>query len=138
MRWKIILLLSLSGLITGFLTVFYVPVRFEAAVGMPLYMLCGWLIGRYVEKRHFLHGFITGVISSAIITAVRATYATTFFAANPKEAELFAKMSRESGASMVQSMELMSPVAALFAGLILGLFAIAGNMIVRLMGGERL
>jgi hypothetical protein len=100
--------------------------------------LCGWLIGRYVEKRHFLHGFITGVISSAIITAVRATYATTFFAANPKEAELFAKMSRESGASMVQSMELMSPVAALFAGLILGLFAIAGNMIVRLMGGERL
>jgi hypothetical protein len=47
-------------------------------------------------------------------------------------------MSRESGATMVQSMELMSPVAALFAGLILGLFAIAGNMIVRLMGGERL
>lgn len=138
MRWKIILLLSLSGLITGFLTVFYVPVRFEAAIGMPLYMLCGWLIARYVEKRHFLHGFITGIISSAIITAVRATYATTFFAANPKEAELFAKMSRESGATMVQSMELMSPFAALFAGLILGLFALAGNMIVRLMGGERL
>jgi di/tricarboxylate transporter len=138
MRWKIILLLSLSGLITGFLTVFYVPVRFEAAIGMPLYMLCGWLIGRNVEKRHFLHGFITGVISSAIITAVRAIYATTFFANNPKEAELFAKMSRESGATMVQSMELMSPFAALFTGLILGLFALAGNMIVRLMGGERL
>lgn len=138
MRWKTILLLSLSGLITGFLTVFYVPVRFEAAIGMPLYMVCGWVIGRYVEKRHFLHGFITGVLSSAIITALRAIYATTFFAANPREAELFAKMSRESGATMVQAMELMSPFAALFTGLIVGLFAIAGNMVVRLMAGERL
>lgn len=136
-NWKLILLLTPVGIAMGLLTLYWVPGRYEAVVGIPFFVLCAWFIGRYAHGRHFLHGFVQGMLNSGIATALHVVYSGVYFARHPQDAVLYARMSAESGATPQQAMMLMGAVVALMSGLVMGLFALIGRKTVKTLGGER-
>ncbi len=137
MKWKLILLLSLSGILMGVVTLYVIPARFEAVLGTPVFLLCGWFIGRHAEARWFLHGFVLGVLNSVIVTAIRASLPQVYLAHHPEDAVKFARMSAESGATVVQAMLMMGLFTAIVSGVVMGLFAILGSGMVRAIKGEK-
>ena len=137
MNWKLVLVLALSGVLTGALTLFYIPARFEAIITTPLFIAMAYLIGRYAQVAYFLHGALLGVVHTFIVTAIHIFWVGVYFEHHTKEAAQFAKMSAESGATVVQAMMLMGLFSSVIAGLVLGLFAIAeGRMLQSLSGGK--
>jgi len=136
MKWKLLALLSLVGVAMGFITLYFIPARYEAIVGTPLFIFCAWFIGRYAEKRHLLHGFVQGVLNSAIVTYIHVAMSDIYFARHPADAAQYAKMSAESGATMHEAMMLMGVFVALVSGLVLGLFSLIGRKAVKTIQGE--
>lgn len=61
MNWKLIGLLSLTGVLMGVVTVYYIPTKYESVLGTPVYLLCAYVLARYAEGRYFAHGFLIGV-----------------------------------------------------------------------------
>jgi uncharacterized membrane protein YiaA len=137
MKWMLILVLSLSGAIMGLFTLYFIPARYEAVVGTPLFLTCGWFIGRYATRKWFLHGFLLGVLNTVIVTAIRASFAQVYLAHHAADAEKFARMSTESGATVVQVMLMLGLFNALIAGLVMGFFAIIGVGFVKAIQGEK-
>jgi len=137
MNWKLIIPLSFIGVLVGMAGVFVISARFEALLATPLFLGCGWVMGRYAARRHFLHGFITGIISTFWTTGVRVVMSAQYLQHHPKDATQYAKMAAESGGSVVQVMVLLGLVMSLFSGVMVGSFALVANKFVRILGGER-
>lgn len=137
MKWKLIFLLALSGVVMGFITLYFIPAKYEAVIGTPIFLMCAYFIARYAEVAYFLHGLVLGILNSAIVTVMHASMAGVYMAHHPKDAVQFAKMSAESGASVVQVMLLMGLFFAIISGITMGLFAIAGSKILRSLEGGR-
>lgn len=125
------------GVAMGILTLYFIPGRYEAVVGTPAFILCAWFIGRYAVSRHFLHGFLLGIVNSAIVTAIHVYFAGTYLTHHPSDAVQFEKMQRESGATPQQAIMLLGIVVALISGVVQGLFSLIGRKTVRTLGGER-
>lgn len=138
MKWKLILLLTLAGLLMGTATIYFVPAKFEALLGTPVFIICAWFIGRYAGDKYFKHGFISGMLNAIIVTVMKVSLSGVYFSNHPAEAALFGKMSKESGATMQQAMLLMGIFSSVFSGLIMGLFGLIGNKAVRVLQGEKM
>lgn len=125
------------GIAMGIFTLYFIPGRYEAVIGTPSFILCAWFIGRYAPARHFLHGFLLGMVNSAIVTGIHVYFVGIYLAHHPTDAVQFAKMQRESGATPQQAMMLLGAVVALISGVVQGLFSLIGRKTVRTLGGER-
>ncbi len=138
MKWKLILLLSLSGVFTGVITLYVLPARFESVLTTPVFLLCAYFIARRAEVAYFLHGLLLGAVYSALVTAIHVAKADIYFANHHKEALQFAKMGQESGATVPQAMMLMGIFSAVVSAIVMGLFAIAGSKILKAIRNERM
>jgi hypothetical protein len=136
-NWKLLLSLTPVGVLMGVLTLYFIPGRYEAVIGTPSFIFCAWFIGRYAPARHFLHGFLLGIVNSAIVTSIHVAFVGTYLAHHAFDAMQFEKMHRESGATPQQAMVLLGVVVALIAGVVQGLFSLIGRKTVRTLGGER-
>jgi hypothetical protein len=62
--FKLILMLSLFGLVMAVATVFVVPPKLEPALWLPIFVACAILIARAGVPRPFLHGFLVSLVNS--------------------------------------------------------------------------
>ena len=118
MNVRVVLMLSLFGLVVGLgSTTGLIPAGWETAVWAVISLVCAGVLARQAPGKFFLHGFLTGLISSAIATLLEAAMIGQYLEHNPKAAESFKLLPAISPAVMIV---LMTPVAAAVSGVFTG------------------
>ena len=118
MNWKLVIALSLFGVLAGVASLFGINLA-DPIILLIAFLGSAWIIAGLVTSRHFLHGFAVGVLGQVWLSLFNAYY-------------LF-DMSRQGlgevlpGGQHPQIWYLMlGLLIALIKGLILGLFALVG------------
>jgi hypothetical protein len=68
MNWKLILQLSMFGLVMGLATVFVIPSNIEPLFWLVIFVICAYIIAKQTQKP-FLRGLLLGLANSVWITA---------------------------------------------------------------------
>src|SRR5215210_3557650 len=84
MNWKLIILLSLFGLAMAFATVSLVPSTVEPFCWLAIFVISSFVIAKYAQGRHFLHGFLISIVNSFWITAVHVWMYDSYTAGHPE------------------------------------------------------
>jgi hypothetical protein len=129
MNWKLILQLSLFGLVMAFATVFVVPSNLEPLLWLPIFIVCAWLIARSAPRLHFLHGLLLGVVNSVWITAAHVAFFDQYLAHHAKEAAMMRSSTTPIPPRLL--MACVGPVIGVVSGVLIGLLALVAVWILR-------
>ena len=130
MNWKLIFQLSVFGLIMAFATVFLIPEMIEPAFWLAIFFFCAYIIVQRARGKYFWHGFFVSIVNCVWITAAHIIFYGTYIAAHPS----IAKMSQDHPFLPNHprlAMLVMGPVFGIVSGLVLGLFAFIGSLMVK-------
>jgi membrane associated rhomboid family serine protease len=136
MNWKLILLLSLTGILAGLANVYVVPAKYSALVETPISLLCAYILARAQERRHFLHGLTVGAISAVLATATRLVLLSQYLAHQPADAQQYIKMAEEAHGTVAQAIIMMGIFFTIVSGIVVGLFSLAAGKIINKMSGR--
>jgi hypothetical protein len=131
MNWKIILQLSMFGLIMAFGTISLIPEKIEPAFWLVIFIFCAWVIARVCPGKYFLHGFLVSMVNSVWITIVHIAFRQTYIAHHPDMASMGTSMPLPLSIHPRLTMALMGPVFGAMFGIILGLFSLVASKIVK-------
>ena len=135
MNWKLIFMLSLCGIVTGLAIVFVVPARYESAVSTPIYLFCAYVLARYIERKHFMHGFMVGLLSMTLSVLFCAALADSYVAHHMPGADPYTKMSASYHITVAQAMLFLGTFNILLSALVTGAFAYAAGRIMHKVRG---
>lgn len=127
MNWKLILQLSLFGLVMAFGTISLIPEKIEPAFWLVIFIICAYIIAKVCTGKYFLHGFLVSMVNSIWITAVHAYFIKTYMlnhAMTSKMPSVFPTHPR-------YDMLVFGPVFGICFGIVLGLFAFIASKIVK-------
>ena len=130
MNWKLIIQLSVFGLIMAFATVFLIPEMFEPVFWIAIFIFSAYIIVQRVKSRYFLHGFFVSLVNCVWITIAHILFYSTYIANHPS----IAKMAQEHPFLPMHprlAMLITGPIFGIVCGLILGLFAYIGSLMVK-------
>jgi hypothetical protein len=130
MNWKLILSLALINVLLGLLTIFGLLGSTATWIGLLILAVMAVVLGRFAEKKYFMHGFLTGVIGSLVAAVLQFALYDTYVANNPELAQSMDKLQEVFPSFDGSWMTLLfAPLGAAFNGAILGLLAILGGKI---------
>lgn len=129
MNFKLILQLSLFGLVMAFATVYVIPSQIEPAFWLPIFLTCAIIIARSCSSRYFLHGFLTSLVNCVWITGAHVLLFDSYLARHPREAAMLTKMPLPDSPRLMMLM--MGPVIGVVSGIVLGLFATVASLILK-------
>lgn len=130
MNWKLIFQLSVFGFIMAFATVFLIPEMVEPIFWLAIFIFSAYIIVQRVKGNYFWHGFFVSIVNSVWITAAHIIFYSTYLTNHPS----IVKMSEEHPFLPTHprlAMLIMGPVFGIAFGLILGLFAFIGSLMVK-------
>jgi uncharacterized membrane protein len=127
MNWKLVFQLSLFGLVMAIATVFVIPSTIEPIVWLAIFVICAYIIGRKAPGQYFLHGLMVSIVNSVWITSAHLLLFDQYIAHHAREAEMMTKMPLSPHVMMLVT----GPIVGVVSGLILGLFAVVANRLVR-------
>lgn len=136
MNWKLILLLSLTGILTGLANVYLVPAKYSALIEMPVSFFCAYVLARAQQKKHFMHGLAVGAIAAMLATFVRVALVRQYLAHQPHDALQYTKMAQEAHGTVVQVIITMGVFFTIISGIVVGLFSLAAGKIIDQMSGR--
>jgi hypothetical protein len=131
MNWKLILLLSIFGLVMGFATVSLIPSNIEPYCWLVILIICSYLIAKYAGGKYFLHGLFVSIVNSVWITAVHVAMFYTYIATHPEYIETMNGLPPALAGHPRRMMLPVGVVSGIVSGLILGLFAWIASKILR-------
>lgn len=137
MKTRYIFLLSLCGLVLGFMRVFFLPARFEALVSLPMFFGWAWVFARNMQRRYFLYGMSTAILAlfwSFLVQLLLADYLMIY---NTADATQYRRLLARLGGSVHEVIAAFALIDMLFSALVAGGLAHAVGRIVRRLGGER-
>jgi hypothetical protein len=131
MNWKIILQLSIFGLIMAFGTVSLIPQNIEPAFWLIIFVFCAYVIAKVCTRKYFLHGFLLSLVNCIWLTAVHAIYYKNYTAHHPVNASMGTDMLPASFITHPRlAMIIVAPLIGIMFGIILGLFSFVAAKIV--------
>ncbi|OCX50853.1 hypothetical protein BEL04_19185 [Mucilaginibacter sp. PPCGB 2223] len=122
MNWKLIVQLSLFGLIMAFGTISLIPDKIEPFFWLVIFAFCAFVIARACTGKYFMHGFWVSIFNCVWITTVHFIFFTTYAQNHPDMVIHWHPR---------LAMVLMGPVVGIVCGLILGLFALIASKLVK-------
>ena len=126
MNWKLILQLSLFGLVMGIGTVFFIPSTIEPLCWLAIFIISAFLIAKDRRDNHFLHGLFLGIANSVWITAAHVLLFNQYAANHVKEMAMMSSMPLSPRLMML----LTGPIVGVVSGIVIGLFAwLAGKLV---------
>ena len=126
MRWMLILLLSLLGILLGALNLMgLVDGAMGYVVSIILWLIMAIIIGRFAGGKYFLHGFLTGLIFALINSLMLYLFYDTYLANSATMQEAMSKV--PEGFNMRTVMLAGAPINAGIAGVVLGLLSLLGG-----------
>jgi hypothetical protein len=133
MRWLLIVLLSLCGVLLAVLNLLGLAEGAMAYVfSIVLWLVMAILIGRFAGGKYFLHGFLTGLIFALINSVLVYLFFDTYMANSTAMQEAMSKV--PEGFNMRTVMLAGAPINAGIAGVVLGLLSILGG---KLFGAKK-
>jgi hypothetical protein len=118
MNFKLVLRLSLFGLVMAFATVFVVPPNIEPLIWLAVFFFCAVVLAKKAPSKAPLHGFLVSLCNCVYITTAHIAFAETYLAGHPDEAAAGAKM----GVPVRVMMAIMGPIIGVISGAVLALF----------------
>lgn len=126
MRWLLIILLSLLGVLLAVLNLLGLAEGAMAWVfSIVLWLVMAILIGQFAGGKYFLHGFLTGLIFALINSVIVYLFYDTYMANSTAMQEAMSKM--PEGFNMRTVMLAGAPINAGIAGVVLGLLSLLGG-----------
>jgi len=129
MNWKLILQLSLFGLVMGVATVFFISSSVEPFCWLVVFLISAYAIARGAPGRPFLHGVYVGLANSVWVTGAHILLADQYLARHAREAAMMNSMPMPTHPRLM--MARMGPVIGLVSGIVLGIFAGVATRLVR-------
>jgi hypothetical protein len=130
MNWKLIFQLSVFGLIMAFATVFLIPEMFEPVFWIVIFIFSAYIIVQRVNNRYFLHGFMVSLVNCVWITIAHIVFYSTYIANHPSVAKMAVEYPFLPTHPRLAIL-ITGPVVGIICGLILGLFAFIGSLMIK-------
>jgi hypothetical protein len=130
MNFKLIILLSLFGLVMAVATVFVIPSNIEWIFWLVIFLICAYLIAKNAPGKYFLHGFCTSLVNCVWITGAHFLLFKQYAARHAEEMEMSKNFPIFTGHPH-HIMLIMGPIIGIISGLVLGLFAFIASKIVK-------
>lgn len=127
MNWKLILQLSIFGLIMAIGTVSLIPQNFEPAFWLVIFIFCAYVIAKACTRGYFLHGFLTGLINCIWITAVHCIFFQQYMANHKQMSTMLTDLPASFSTHPRLAMAIMGLSLGLLSAIILGLFALVAS-----------
>ena len=132
MNWKLILQLSLFGLVMGIATVFFVSSSLEPFCWLAIFLVSAYAIARGAPGRPFLHGVCVGLANSVWVTGAHILLVNQYLAGHTREAAMMSSGPLATHPRLM--MAITGPLIGLVSGIVLGIFAVVA---VKLVGASR-
>jgi len=129
MNWKIIVYLSLFGLLMGISTVYWIPSNIEPWLWLVIMLLCAYLIAVKAPEKFFVHGFLVCLLNCVWITGAHLILSAPYLANHPEEAVQYTQMNDKYHFTVTQAMLVFGPVIGIISGLVLGLLSFIASKI---------
>jgi hypothetical protein len=126
MNGKLVVQLSLFGLVMALATVFVISSTVEPLCWLAIFIVCAYLIARRAPGSYFLHGLLVGIANSVWITAAHVLLFDQYIARHAREAEMVGRMPLTPKAMML----LTGPIVGVVSGIFLGILALVVHRIV--------
>ena len=88
MNWKIIIQLSVFGLIMSVATVFLIPEMIEPVFWLAIFAFSAYIIAKTCNGKYFLHGFLVSLVNCIWITAAHIIFYDTYIKNHPNIAKM--------------------------------------------------
>lgn len=131
MNWKLIFLLSIFGLVMGFLTISLVPSTIEPFFWLVIFIISSYIIAKYASDRYFLHGFLVSVLNSIWLTLAHVAFFYTYIASHPEYMRMVEGLPPALSVHPRRLMFLTGPMSGAIFGLLLGLSSWIASRFVR-------
>ncbi len=129
MNWKLILSLSLFGLLMGVASLFGWTRGIEPLLWFIIFVLYAWWIAKNCTRLHFLHGFLASVLNGTWMGILQSAFYSTYINHNPEILERFKTL--PPGVNPRALMLVIGLIAGVIFGVVAGFFAFIGAMFVR-------
>lgn len=127
MNGKLVLALSMFGLLMAVATVFVIPSSIEPLFWLAIFVFCAVVIARKAPGRPFLHGLLLGLLNSVWVTGAHLIFFDSYLARHAREAAMAANSPLPPRAMMAVT----GPVIGLVSGVVLGLFALIATKLLK-------
>ncbi len=132
MNWKLIVKLSTFGLLLELASVYFGSSWVEPLLWLALYIYNAYAIAAGCRTRRFTNGLVLGLLNSVWITGAHELFLDRFLAHHPREAALVERFQvMIHGASPRHIVAMTGPASGLFWGIVVGVFAVIGGMMMK-------
>ena len=131
--FKLIVTLSMFGLVMALASVFFLPASIEPVIWLVIFAFCAVVIARSGVRKPFLHGFLVSLANCVWITSAHVLFAPTYLANHPERIEMLKSMPDPDSPRLMIAMT--GPVFGIVSGLVLGLFAFIASKLVKAKAG---
>jgi hypothetical protein len=128
MNWKLIVQLSLFGLVMGIATVFVIPSTVEPVCWLVVFLISAYALARNAAGRPFVHGVSVGLANCVWVTGSHVVLFHQYAARHVHEMSTMVSWPLHRHPRVL--MLLIGPVIGLISGVILGVFAVIASRLI--------
>jgi len=129
MNWRLILSLSLLGIVLGIASVFGFTSEREWLAWLCIGLYAGWKFSRRSREELFLHGFYLGILAGCFSSVIQALFISTYLAHNPQMVEELDALPH--GLHPAAVILIMGPFIGTVIGVVFGLLAVIVGKVLR-------
>lgn len=130
MNLKLLLQLSLFGLIMAFATVSLIPEKCEWIFWLVIFVFCAYVIAKVGTGKYFLHGLVLSIFNSVWLVAVHLIFFNSYTAHHPDMAKMTDNMGYFTTHPRMFMLVTWLPFGVVF-GIFQGLFAFIASKFVK-------
>ncbi|WP_259068880.1 hypothetical protein HDF24_06305 [Mucilaginibacter sp. X4EP1] len=131
MNWKIIVQLSLFGLIMALGTIALIPQNVEPIFWLVIFVFCAFVIAKACPGKYFLHGFLVSMVNCVWITAAHIFFYNSYVSHHPEIANMSPNIPSSLAVHPRLFILIVGPFFGALSGLVLGLFSFIASKIVK-------
>jgi len=129
MNWRLILFLSLLGIVLGIASVFGFTSGREWLAWLIIGVYSAWKFASRSREELFLHGFYLGIFIGCFSSVIQALFVTTYLANNPQMVEAVDALPH--GLHPAAVVLIMGPIIGTVTGVVFGVIAVIGGKLAR-------
>jgi hypothetical protein len=129
MNWRLIISLSILGIIFGIASVFGFTSGREWLAWLCIGVYSAWRFTRQSREELFLHGFYLGILAGFFSSIIQALFVSTYLTNNPRMVEALNALPQ--GLHPAAVVLIMGPIIGTVSGVVFGVLAVVTGKLVR-------
>jgi hypothetical protein len=129
MNWRLIVTLSLLGIIFGIASVFGFTSGREWLAWLCIGIYSAWRFARRSREELFLHGFNLGILAGFFSSVIQALFISVYLSNNPRMVEALNALPQ--GLHPAAVVLIMGPIIGTVSGVVFGVLAVILGKLVR-------